>query len=80
MFAKLSVLTCALTLPVAVCAFAAPAQPPAPVPVDEPGVQQGIEVQTRGPVHEAFATPTAESKASPALAKRPPANLDEMPP
>src|SRR5439155_4291480 len=36
--------------------------------------------QARGPVHEAFATPTTAPSATPAIPKQPPANLDEMPP
>src|SRR5262245_16084045 len=47
--------------------------PPPPVP-------QGVEVLTRGPVHEAFATPTAEPQASPLVPKAPPQPLDELPP
>jgi hypothetical protein len=34
----------------------------------------------RGPVHEAFATPTAEPKPTLAVRKKPPAPLEEMPP
>ena len=45
------------------------AQPPA-----------GVEVMARGPVHEAFATPTAEPQPTKLLPKRPPLPLDEMPP
>ncbi len=66
-----------------------PAQPPAPSPIQQPGVmpqiddpvvQRGIDVQARGAVHEAFAAPTAEPTTSPLLAKKPPENIEEMPP
>src|SRR5262245_23437853 len=45
-----------------------------------PPVPKGGDVQARGPVHEAFATPTAEAKAPPMVAKKPPAPIEEMPP
>jgi hypothetical protein len=35
---------------------------------------------TRGPVHEAFATPAGEPKAAAVVNKKPPAALEEMPP
>jgi hypothetical protein len=41
---------------------------------------KGIEVLTRGPVHEAFATPTVEPLPTPPIARKPPPPLDEMPP
>src|SRR5579862_6608343 len=63
MFAKSVAFVCAMGFLVVILAVAAPAQPPAPTPVDE-----------------AFANPTAESGVTPALAKKPPAPLDEMPP
>lgn len=40
----------------------------------------GVEVQARGPVHEAFAAPSVEPKATPLIAKKPPAPIEEMPP
>jgi WXXGXW repeat (2 copies) len=52
---------------------AAPPDAPAAVP-------NGVEVQARGPVHEAFATLTAEAQPTRVVAKRPPKNLEEMPP
>jgi WXXGXW repeat (2 copies) len=61
-------------------AVMAPAQPPAPVPVDEPEVPKGIDVQARGPVHEAFANPSAESGAIAPVPKKPPLAIEEMPP
>src|SRR4051812_1701008 len=53
--------------------------PPEPISV-ETAAPRGIDVQARGPVHEAFATPTTEPIATPLLNKRPPAPLDELPP
>jgi hypothetical protein len=45
---------------------------------DEP---EGVEVLTRGPIHEAFATPvTGELKPTLVIPKEPPANIDEVPP
>ena len=38
----------------------------------------GVEVLSRGPVHEAFATPTTEPVPTPALDKRPPATIEEI--
>src|ERR1043165_6602306 len=50
-------------------------------PVPAPGqVPKGVEVMTRGPVHEAFASPVTEPKAAPQIAKKPPLPIDEMPP
>jgi hypothetical protein len=46
----------------------------------QPGAQQGVEVLARGPVHEAFASLTAEAVASPAIPKQPPAPLEELAP
>ncbi len=43
-------------------------------------VPKGVEVLTRGPVHEAFASPTTEPKATPQIAKKPPAPIEELPP
>jgi hypothetical protein len=41
---------------------------------------QGVDVQTRGPVHEAFATPAGEPRATQPVAKKPPTPLEEMAP
>src|SRR5262249_53953855 len=43
-------------------------------------VPRGVDVQARGPVHEAFATPTGEPKPTGAVNKKPPAPIDEMAP
>ena len=45
-----------------------------------PPTPEGVEVQARGPVHEAFAGPTSEAVATPAVPKKPPAAIDEIPP
>lgn len=47
---------------------------------DLPAVPKGVEVLARGPVHEAFATPTAEPQATKSVPKQPPKPLDELPP
>jgi WXXGXW repeat (2 copies) len=80
MLAKSVAFVFAMGLLVAALAVATPAQPPAPVPADEPEVPKGVDVQARGPVHEAFANPTAENGATPGIPKKPPAPLEEMPP
>src|SRR5208283_3710375 len=42
---------------------------------------EGVEVLTRGPVHEAYAeTPNSEPKATAVVAKKPPDPIEEMPP
>src|SRR5437867_2448331 len=51
----------------------APAAEPPPVP-------KGIEVLARGPVHEAFATPTTEPAPTKSVSKPPPKPIEEMPP
>ena len=43
-------------------------------------VPKGVEVQARGPIHEAIATPTAEPKPTYGVPKKPPENIEEMPP
>jgi hypothetical protein len=68
-----------------------PAQPPPPgppiastageaAPAEDPAPPKGVEVLTRGPVHEAFATPTEEAQATTPVAKAPPKAIEEMPP
>jgi hypothetical protein len=66
----------------AVCAASGPEEPP-PVPegekVDAP--PEGVEVQARGPVHEAFAEPTeARADPGPVVPKAPPDPVEEVPP
>jgi hypothetical protein len=56
-------------------------EPPMSAPSgDPPAAPQGVEVLARGPVHEAFATPTAEPVPTKPVCKKPPKALDEMPP
>jgi len=43
-------------------------------------VPKGVEVMARGPIHEAFATPTTEPAPGMLILKQPPAALEEMPP
>src|SRR5438552_6779362 len=45
-----------------------------------PPVPKGVEVLARGPVHEAFATLTADPVATKAIVKAPPKALEELPP
>jgi hypothetical protein len=58
--------------------------PPAPQPQaasgDLPPTPNGVEVQSRGPIHEAFATPTTEPAPTKPVEKAPPKAIDEMPP
>jgi hypothetical protein len=51
-----------------------PADPTAPPPLPE-----GVEVQARGPVHEAYAGPVGEPQAAAVVPRQPPAPLEEMP-
>jgi hypothetical protein len=57
---------------------------PPPVPGDDstvPPIAPGIEVQVRGPVHEAFARPSEMAPPpSPVIARRPPDPVPEVPP
>ncbi|HEY1860031.1 MAG TPA: hypothetical protein VGG61_06735 [Gemmataceae bacterium] len=53
--------------------------PPA-APADLPPVPKGVEVLARGPVHEAFATPTTEPMPTTPVSKKPPKPIDELPP
>ncbi|MCI0682306.1 MAG: hypothetical protein L0Y71_09395 [Gemmataceae bacterium] len=47
---------------------------------ETPEPPKGVEVQARGPIHEAFATPTAEAKPTYGVPKKPPEPIEEMPP
>src|SRR5437868_6653533 len=59
----------------------APAQPPAEQGRrDPPPLPQGLEVQARGPVHEAFAEPATQPIASPVVSRQPPTPVEELPP
>lgn len=46
----------------------------------DPPIPKGVEVQGRGPIHEAFASPTTEPKQPLLLPKKPPLPIEEMPP
>src|SRR5262245_38663842 len=60
---------------------APPATGPVPAAGAElPAVAKGVEVLTRGPVHEAFASLAADPAPTKPVAKKPPKALDEMPP
>jgi hypothetical protein len=50
------------------------------VPAPASDMPKGLEVQARGPIHEAFASPVTEPKATPLVPKKPPAPIEEMPP
>ena len=53
------------------------ASPPPP----EPGFTEGVETLTRGPVHEAFAAPSAKDpEPTEIVAKKPPEPIDELAP
>src|SRR5262249_14545303 len=48
---------------------------------DTPAVPDGMEVEARGPVHEAYGEPAgAAPDASPVVEKEPPAAIEETPP
>jgi hypothetical protein len=49
-------------------------------PVETPAVPKGVEVLTRGPIHEAFASLTTEAAPTATVAKQPPKPIEEMPP
>src|SRR5688572_13896529 len=67
---------------VLIAAFgAAPTAPAQDLPDDEVNIPDGLEVQTRGPVHEAYAQPN-DFKPLPGevVAKEPPPAVPEQPP
>src|SRR5262245_26542768 len=56
------------------------AQEPASVTENALRLQNAIEVQTRGPIHEAFAQPTQTApEPGPVIPKQPPAPISEEP-
>src|SRR5947209_16315102 len=59
-----------------------PADAPPAGPADPATAQEeGVEVQARGPVHEAFAEPiSGQPRPSPIVPKKPPDPVEEMPP
>jgi hypothetical protein len=67
------------------CSDDSPSQEPPPyrpdAPAQAPGeLPRGVEVQARGPIHEAFASPSVEPKPTPMVNRKPPVPIDEMPP
>src|SRR5262245_52107742 len=50
------------------------------VSAELPAVPRGVEVLTRGPIHEAYASLTADPVPTKPVAKAPPRPLEEMPP
>jgi hypothetical protein len=52
----------------------------APAAEQAPDVPKGVEVMARGPIHEAFASPSQEAKATQPVPKKPPAPIEEMAP
>lgn len=53
----------------------------APTPADEPARKESVEVLARGPVHEAFATPSqARPLPSQVEPTEPPNPIEELPP
>jgi hypothetical protein len=72
-----TVLTVAISLSLATVASTAQNQPPPPA---DNGDQQGMEVLTRGPIHEAYAEPvTGQPAATPVIPKQPPDPIEEEP-
>jgi hypothetical protein len=56
-------------------------QPGAPANDPPRPPQEGVEVQARGPIHEAFAEPVIRGpRDSPAVPKQPPEPIEELPP
>jgi len=58
----------------------APPVAAAPAGAEAPAAQQGVEVMTRGPIHEAFASLTVEAAPTKPVPKAPPKLIDEEPP
>jgi hypothetical protein len=52
----------------------------APAKADAPAAPKGVEVLTRGPIHEAYATLTADPTPAKPVDKKPPKPLEELPP
>ncbi len=53
---------------------------PSPAQTDARGDAEGVEVLARGPVHEAYAEPSAGPEAPPVVPKEPPDPIEEAPP
>lgn len=55
-------------------------EPPLAPSANQAAAQDGVEVLTRGPIHEAYAEPvTTKPQARPAVAKQPPEPVEEIP-
>jgi hypothetical protein len=74
------VLTVGLLLSVVTRGQDAPTDAAVPQSDAPPPVPQGVDVQARGPMHEAFAAPSTEPVPAKPVAKEPPKPLDELPP
>jgi WXXGXW repeat (2 copies) len=57
-----------------------PVRPEVVAVTEPPPVPRGVDVLARGPIHEAFASLTADPAPTQSVPKRPPAPLEEMPP
>jgi hypothetical protein len=56
-------------------------EPAAPEPaLEQAPVPKGVEVLTRGPVHEAFASPATEPEPTKPVPRKPPRPVEELPP
>src|SRR6478609_4395663 len=67
-----------LVISLSLCGVTGWADNPPPPPQAE---QQGVEVLTRGPIHEAFAEPlTVNPRPSPIIHQKPPLPIEELPP
>jgi hypothetical protein len=69
-----------MPLPTSGGAPSTPANPTPAATTDLPPSPNGVEVQARGPVHEAFAMPATEPVPATPVNKPPPKPIDEMPP
>ena len=67
-------------LAVAVATAGLVAVGPARTQTDPPPVPRGVEVMARGPVHEAYASPTSDPVPTKPIPKQPPPPIDEIPP
>src|SRR5713226_8078339 len=75
---RLAMKPCIWILMASTLGLAALVTAPAPAQKDEPATKEGVEVQARGPVHEAFAEPSqARPLPSPFVPKKPPDPIDE---
>jgi hypothetical protein len=57
-----------------------PGQPAPIATAEDAGAQKGVEVLTRGPIHEAFASLASDPEPTKPVMKKPPAPIEEMPP